>query len=932
MKKLNLRLKPVWFIAPAIVIVWMLALYYFYEIFPFGKATLIAYDLLHGSMPGMYHVYDAWHSGNIADLFYNFEAVGGFAQSLITTIIQPRYLFILFWDRAYLTQAIDLFFVFEFALIAFASSYSFSRIFPKLQAPWLVLVSLIYTFNGFNILYFTNIDWLDVVLIYPLIICFALKTMQGKSKFPFFLSLTYLLVINTYMAFFVVLSLVVFGGLYIFIIEEKEQRKKAVLNLGIGTGASLLASFYSIFDYGSRIFSSARFEEGAYVLDGAMSQRQKLSGLSDILNAENQIDIVAVFMFLGMALAISSLIVLWVHFKKQQYSRKYTIFFTTALLLFVAQIIFKAVMLIWHMGSYQQFPFRNGYMVAFFCCCIIAYYFSHFADFEGIKTKYDLVNVFGFVPAFFAAITVVSYASVFIASLTKNFSVLNDLVEFQTGFMKYPYTGFAIALVVCFLFIKIIAFKKLRNVLTFLLAIIVIGINSFCLIPKGSHLKDGSLYQNEKSLYEKIEQTDVFNRVNNTDCVMISSYPYIAKQPSLSGWVHTASSEKYKSISDMGFSSVLTVVYDSGGTVFSKSLLRITNTLSESELNKDLYTEYDENESGLKFYRNNYTLPVGLVFSEGIKDISSENYDNLFEYQNAIYKELGMTDELFRRVQYKDIKEKTKNEKYFISKEREDGSGKDVFEEKKKITDVKYTFDVDEKSVLYLHNNDNNNPINVIEIQVNGEKLHVFDGVPLIGTQEDFNTAYPNSVNRGILELGVFENQTVNVSIKYACESPTVEGTALYLMELNNMERLQKKFSENNYAVEGREIKLNVKSEDSGIVFIPIGYDKDWKCSVNGKATEPVCVMGSFVGVETMAGDNEIVMNFAPRRACMNLAFIIAGLFLGLALLVAERKINFPKAIYTLAFVAFSVIFVGGMIFIYVLPIIWSVVSNVLLK
>ena len=96
MSKLKNKFKPMWLIAPAIVVVWMLVMYFIKDIYPFGEATLIGYDLRHGNLPAMYYVYDAWHSGDFSRLFYDFTTAGGFSREILFTLFQPRFLFTLF--------------------------------------------------------------------------------------------------------------------------------------------------------------------------------------------------------------------------------------------------------------------------------------------------------------------------------------------------------------------------------------------------------------------------------------------------------------------------------------------------------------------------------------------------------------------------------------------------------------------------------------------------------------------------------------------------------------------------------------------------------------------------------------------------------------------------------------------------------------------
>lgn len=928
MKNKSLKINPIWFIAPAITVVWMLVMYCIEDIFPFGDDTLIMYDLLHAGVPSMYRVHDAWHSGNLSELFYNFTATGGGAWNVVLSLLQPRNLFVLFWKREYIAQAVDVFLVLEFACISLTSSYAFSKLFPKLKGQWLVLVSLMYTFCGFNLMFYTNIDWLDVVLCYPLLILFALNMLGGKSKIPFFIVLTYLLNIYTYTSVFVVMSLVIFGGLYIFIIEEKENRKKAIYNLGVGTGASLLASFYSIFSCVRGILSSSRFGGGSYILDTGAGEKQELNGFTEILNVENHIDIVSVFMFLGMSVAVASLAVLWVHFKKNKDSRKYTVFFTVAFVLFVIQAAFQSVMLIWHFGSYQKFPFRNGYMVAFFCCCTVAYYFSNFADSEGIKSKHRLIELLSFIPAFFAVVPLISYGDVFVFSMKDGFDVLNSLVELQTGCFRYPFICWTLTTVAAFLLIKIISFKKLRNVLTITLAVIILGLNSFYLTANKSNIKHEDLYAKEESVYKNTEGATLLNRVNNPDGVLILNYPIIAERSSVEGWLHTLPEQHYSSFYDLGFSRSFTVLYDTGGTQFSKALLRTTESVSQNKLNEELYTEYAKTETQMKLYKNNYTLPGALAFNENVKNVDADNYVNVFEYQNAIYGSLGEEGNLFNRVRYKDVKEKVEKGKFYVTKENEDGAEKGLYEEEKNVTTVTYTFDVADKSVLYLHNIDGDKSVSFSELRVNGKKFHVYAGDS--DSEKEYNTRYPVSNNNGVLELGVFENETVKVSIKYGAESPTVDGTALYLMELDKLSELNDKYSDNQYSQDNEVIKLSLDAKEGDVIFVPVVYDEQWECTVNGESVEPVCILGNFMGVEAQDGRNDVVMKFVPKQAYISLVALVAGIFLGIAVLIAEKRKKTPVVLQTFASVAFTVIFTGFMLVIYIVPVCWSTVREIL--
>lgn len=930
MRTRKLNFKPIWLIAPAIVAAWILVVFFIKDVYPFGQGTIIAYDLRHGGVPAMYYVWDVFHSGDFSRLFYDFTTAGGFARESLLNIFYPQYWFLLLWDRENLDDAVSVLFVVKMALVAFTSSVAFSKIFPKLKAHWLTVISVMYAFCGYNIMYFTNIDWLDTVALYPLLIVFALNMFKGKSKIPFFLVLTYLLSFATYMAFFVVVSLVVFGGLYIYLIEEKANRKNAVYSLGIGTGAALLSSVYPIFSFAKGIFSTARFDEGSYVLDAYSGQQKELSGYFGILDATNQIDIVSVFMFLGMALAIASLIVIWVRFKKHKQSRKFTIFFTVTILLFVLQIILKSVMLLWHAGSYQMFPFRNGYMVAFFCCCIIGYYYSEFSSSEGLDLKSPILNFLTFIPCFFAGLIAASYVGVFTHSM-ELFNVLNSLVNFQTQTMKYPYGCLVLAVIAFFLLVKLIKYEKIRNLLSIVMVIAMLGVNTASFIARCTCLTDGSLYQKEKELNENIDDRDAFQRVNNEDAVLMLNYGYVADVPVLANWTHSLNSKHLKSFSDLGYNTEFTYMTGVGGTVFSEALLRVTDTVSEFELHKELYDKYFVSELGMNYYKNNYVLPLGLVFDKNIKNVNADDFKNTFDYQEALYNSLTGDEGLFEKVSYKKPDKKIVKDDYFINVDKEDGSGRTLKEEKVAIYTYTYTLEIEGKKVLYLgRDKDTNSSFN--ELKINGKSYQVFSSQSEsdIGAGFSVNTEYPNEYNNGPLELGVFEGETVEISIKLPPNEKNSDNFVFYTMDLEKMEKLCNHYGEKSYTVDGNKISLSATSEETGILLIPLSYDKNWKGTVNGENAETVCVMGNFLGVEVPEGENDVVVDYSVKQTFLTYILRMVFFVLGLAFILIEKKIKMPKQIYTLTFIAFTVIFIGGMVVLYALPIGWSVVKEII--
>lgn len=900
--------KWAWAIAPSITVLGLLVLYFVKGIYPFGTGTVIGADLLQGGMPALFYMYDALHGGN---LFYDLTTAGGLERDMLTALFYPTNLFMLFFKRESLIHATSYLVIFKFATISFTSSYAFSKIYTNLSSFWTIAVSVIYTFCGYNLEYYTNLDWLDTVALYPLLVLALLNMFQGKSKIPYFLIMTYLLTFHTYMAFFVIVSLVVFGGLYIFIVECKENRKKDVYALGIGTFAALLASAYALFENLKSIFGTARFDMNA-TLSGGQADDSFIQSYVNILKVENTYDIVSFFLLLSLELAFASLVLLWIKSIKNKPVRKPTIFFTLCIGLLVLQLVITSIDLLWHGGSRVMFPMRNGYMLGFFGCLTIGYYFVHFNGTDGIRFKKNIYNIIAAMLCIFAAGFVIPNLSLF-KQCFDDFHVLSYDGMIAKSLL-YPYFSMAIKICLLFLLFKIISHKHIRNTLTAALVTVCIGINAFLLIGNAENSPKAQMFD---SLYADCFDVgehangDALSRINNPDLSLTMNYAYLAQTHSISNWTHSLSSSQLQSFHDLGVSTYYTAVFDAGGTAFSKALLRVTETVSKDEVNETLYTPICVSDRGLRYYTNNFVLPVGVLCSADIADLHFNDFENTFTYQNAIYNSISGDAALFERANVLSVSEETNTDTFTYL---------DVVETETDVCQSKITLDISGQKIVYLTTKDG---ITISDITVNGNRLPISDQLTFGGK---IQYTFPTYHNNNVLELGSFQEDTVTLEMKI--QGGSFQDINLYTMDMEKLEKLCQTQPDTPYTVQpDGTITLTAHSATAGsILFIPITYSSQWECEINGTAVEPVCLLGNFIGLETVAGDNQIQLSFSHRNGYIQIASVFLLTAVGIAILLLEKRIRSTASMLTLLLVAFASIFALCVTVLYVTPIVFKVV------
>lgn len=913
MKRLFLNKRAVLIAAPFITAVWLLAIYYLKGIYPFGSGTVIDCDLYQGDVPAFFYIYDAWHGGS---LFYDFTTACGAGRDITLSLLNPSNLFLLLFKREMLINAVSLLLILKLCVISFTSAYSLSKLFPKLSSVWLCALPLMYTFCGYNIEYFTNFDWLDAVALYPLILLFTKRMFDGKSRAPFFITLTYMLVVNPYMAFFVLLSLVVFGGLYIFTVESSERRKNDVLALGMGTLGALVASSFSLYKYYRCISDSARFGIGTSVFgnsaeSGTESAGRSVESVLSLFILPAQADTVKLFMYFGAELALVCLILLAARSLKNKALRGHTVFFVLSSVMLVCQTVLLSTDKLWHGGSYVMFPMRNGYMIGMLCCLIAAYYYSTVDAEDGITVKSNVLKLLLPVLCAFSLVFTLPQIKVFSDALPDYFNVLLQS-KLVLDTLRYPFIIMFSTSVMSFILFKLIKNKPLRTALTLVLLAVYLFTGSYSFIGRRENseqaIKYNSYYGNCFDVLKNQGDVDALSRINNTDVSLITNYPYLSKSFAVSNWTHRLSQKQIDALKALGFSSAYTRILDSGATAFSKSLIRITNSVSKAELDESLYEKTATGENGFNYYRDRYVLPVGLAFDGSISSVLYENYQNTFDYQNAIYYALSGDENLFERLSANEITEGETEKEYSVFE-----NSTDTYK-LKKIT-ARYT--VSGKKTVYLTLNGSGAAID--SIYVNGSKLD-FYALPDYTGKKDTDTVFPNTYNNNVLELGTFEN--CEVEIEYRINNAEYTDMNIYALDLGKLENLCEEYTENSYSVENDTVKVVCNAEDGQIIFLPIAYDENWECTVNGTESELICILGDFVGVRAQDGENSIVLKYSHKAEYINIAAtaLLTGLIFVLTLMLEKRRRAVPKPVLTVMYIAFIVLFSAAVTVLYLLP------------
>lgn len=169
---------------------------------PFGDNSLLIIDGLHQYMPFFSVLYDKLRGGET--LYYTFRTGLGvnFLSLFSYYLSSPLNLFILLVKREQLNMAVSLLIVLKLALSGlFASVYFTARSEkPGLHIP---AVSIAYALNGYMVGYCWNVNWLDAIMVLPLILLGIERLIQEEDGRLYGISLFYALFCNYYIGFMI---------------------------------------------------------------------------------------------------------------------------------------------------------------------------------------------------------------------------------------------------------------------------------------------------------------------------------------------------------------------------------------------------------------------------------------------------------------------------------------------------------------------------------------------------------------------------------------------------------------------------------------------------------------------------------------------------------------------------------------------------------
>lgn len=881
--------------AGLVTIAVVLVVYAVNGIYPFGAGSVVCDDMVQQTISNYTYFWDYLHSGGDKSLLFNWQTAAG--TQVLTTgfyILKPwEIVFTLLCPRDGIVNGIPFLIIFKMTMAALSMMFFLRKEF-KIEPYWQVFLSVAYSCSAFIIIYYTNMGWIDAAFMFPVLIYFLLRMFRTGKWLPYFLMLTYTLLLSIYISYMVFLFLFFIGFLYLAIVQPKETRKMTIIRFGVTSVLSIAASAVINVPSVYYMFRSTRYS--------IKSEETAFDTILKILkNPQSYSEVKFSVVFLCSAVFLAFLLILFVNFRQH---KKACLFFAASIAILIMPVFFENINLIWHLGSYVGFPLRYMYMLSFILVCMAAYVLQNTKNtafsIKGVKNIPVLIPAIASAAGGFFLLVSYVYKEVSTVSGLKYNKLLFDDCE---KWIMLSFFCFALFYVLClFVGIKKLSYVLMAGVLIAeigLLANVSFGTNSDN--TKRTAMYSLDFIDDSLEMAEQLKlENDNLSRIKDADVRLNSNFPMFFEYPALANFTHLVSSDMTSTMEALGYSQIYTRVIDSVGTLLSDALLNMKYTFTQKDTDESEYT-YMYDIGNTKLYSNNYTLPVGLVVNEDFMNIDIVENNDVFTSNNQLYTALTgdksplcTTDEFTFDID----------------------------------SDFSQTVHVDGKKHVYLHVDIENSSVyrGSVTILINGRKadLRYFGA--------DVNYNYPNNFHNELIDLGVYENEDVQIDIFAVKNIGKDVNITVGYFDYSKLGSLCEINKDNHAEVTTgpKSLKAVYTSDnDDTYVFIPVTYDEGWSCKVNGEKQDISIAMSSFMAVKLQKGENVIEMNYLPYGMKLGILITVIVALSVLAIIIIEKKKPFSQEASNGFLKVFEKVYYAGMLLslatVYLLPIAFNI-------
>lgn len=887
-----------------LIIMIFLFVYYLKGLYPFGENSIVYGDMAQQTAAFYYNFYDVIKGSSSIFIDMNTAMSFNVYSTMLTYFISPFTYIILLFSRENILQAINIVFLFKIIFCGISCIWMLKKLSKNISDYWIVILSLLYAFNSYNLIMYQIISWLDIVIIFPIFLVALKRLLDDKRVSLYIISLSIIICFSYQIAFMVLIFTLLISLVYSISYVNKTERASRIFILGISTIISVFITLPKTLPAVIQTFSSTRNPE---TITNILS-----SGTSYMYDKQ-------VFLF-SLAVIYPILVLL---ITKYKYEKRILIVGISALIFTLTPIVVDSTNKIWHMGSYSSFPLRFGFIPILICIIMVGAYLDKYSKNEK-KQRYNStkkVLIGGLV------IAILLFALVLLLILKKYYGDMQSAFWSLTLYGDLKIYKILLLITLGFLLLSSILIfsyrKNLNNKLFKYIFSIIIAMSiifySYIYIGIEFVMDDTNYkYSTMNNIGDNIED-ESFYRIKDNDLVYTgytANMPMVSNEKNLSSYTSVTSEEHMQTMKKLGYTSNWTRTYDGGGTIFTDSLFNVKYVISTRELEEDFYTLVDSFDDIL-IYKNKYFIRNGIKISNVYNNFEELSDKTVFEAQNCIYNSiigLNSSEEvLINELEFLDFQNvNVINKDGLITFEIIDANKPAYIKRKVSIENNKRVY---LNMLMSTNNSENSSIFNTVNVYVNGEAFNSYIGEP--------SNEYPTVMNNGLLDLGTYHQEELEVSLEIKSNF-CIKEISLGLLDLDKLELLVNKYKDEEDILKTDQNKLYVSVEGSKdeSLFLAIPYDLGWNAEVNGEKIVIEKVFGNFISIPLKEGLNDIKLTFIPTGFKVGISVSILTIFSVIIIALLNKRYNFNfRILNNIVYYIYLCIYILVIFVVYIVPV-----------
>ena len=784
------------------------------RITPFGDNTFLMYDMKRQYVDYYSYLKSIFAGNN--NLLYSFSTTlgAGMVGFEVYYLSSPFLLILVLFPQAYIPLGVTFIIGIKLALAAVIMSLFIQRTFGPEHKLIAAFGAISWSFSSFLFAHSMNMMWMDVIILFPLIIWALEELLERCNRIFYIIVLALMLWFNYYITFQVIIFLFFWGLFYIFITKPKNP-VKGILRTVYCSALAVGIDAVALLPTGLELFNSPKDirQLGLTLTGNNLIFRDIFSKLPtcayDYIEARFGLPQI----FCGVLLIILSVL----FYMDQKTSIKERI--ATAIMFAILLVSFcnDAINLIWHAGMEPSgHPYRYAYMWIFLmiiCSCKVL-----------VNRKSITLPKVG--------IAILLVGIMFYEVLRTRYDHISDMTIMLNWTLLIIY-GIGLGL---YVLAQKKQYGKLSMIIICAFAVLQtadLGVNAVYTyhwqsVNNNSAKEYSATVDSVSATIDQIKRMDSgFYRMENLNPRQQND----GMQYDYKGITHYSSAGmtyvRYF-LRDLGFNDDgLYTHYGHDNTVTADSIFGIKYLVSDGTY--PVHPSYSKIiDDKVSAYQNPYALSCAIGVND--LDVNILDDEDPFDYQQRIYSSMaGEKINIFDKADFTQNGMVIDNVPYMYYYVEPAGDGE-----------------------LYMYLDDLNNIEQGLVVYLNDELV----------------TGYGNASSYKVLNLG-YHQKGEELCVCVEADTPAPEfGEAIFVTEnLSEVERGYNIISarcEEIEEVSSSHLKLQTYNNEG--VFLSVPYEKGWNVMVNGVPEEPRMVYGAlmYIPLDNTSDVQKINMYFLP--------------------------------------------------------------------